>query len=216
MTLQTKRLIIVDDHKMFLDGLLSIIANESDFEIVMTANSGENVIKFVDNTKGENIDLIITDISMPDVTGIELNKHIKSNYPNIKTLVVSMLHDSKTIHTLTEDNVDGYVPKNAEKTELLLAIKTILKGEKYFSESIKQAYMNSMFNKEKDVITALTNREKEVLKLIAEEFTTQEIADQLFLSKHTIEGYRKNLISKLEVRNLAGLTKYAIKLGLLD
>ena len=216
MTLQTKRLIIVDDHKMFLDGLLSIIANESDFEIVMTANSGENVIKFVDNTKGENIDLIITDISMPDVTGIELNKHIKSNYPNIKTLVVSMLHDSKTIHTLTEDNVDGYVPKNAEKTELLLAIKTILKGEKYFSESIKQAYMNSMFNKEKDVITALTNREKEVLKLIAEEFTTQEIADQLFLSKHTIEGYRKNLISNLEVRNLAGLTKYAIKLGLLD
>ena len=216
MTLQTKRLIIVDDHKMFLDGLLSIIANESDFQIVMTANSGENVIKFVDNTKGENIDLIITDISMPDVTGIELNKHIKSNYPNIKTLVVSMLHDSKTIHTLTEDNVDGYVPKNAEKTELLLAIKTILKGEKYFSESIKQAYMNSMFNKEKDVITALTNREKEVLKLIAEEFTTQEIADQLFLSKHTIEGYRKNLISKLEVRNLAGLTKYAIKLGLLD
>ncbi|HBS11802.1 MAG TPA: DNA-binding response regulator [Flavobacteriaceae bacterium] len=216
MTLQTKRLIVVDDHKMFLDGLLSIIANDSDFQIVMTANSGENVIKFVDNTKGENIDLIITDISMPDVTGIELNKHIKSNYPNIKTLVVSMLHDSKTIHTLTEDNVDGYVPKNAEKTELLLAIKTILKGEKYFSESIKQAYMNSMFNKEKDVITALTNREKEVLKLIAEEFTTQEIADQLFLSKHTIEGYRKNLISKLEVRNLAGLTKYAIKLGLLD
>ncbi|HBK71182.1 MAG TPA: DNA-binding response regulator, partial [Flavobacteriaceae bacterium] len=181
MTLQTKRLIVVDDHKMFLDGLLSIIANDSDFQIVMTANSGENVIKFVDNTKGENIDLIITDISMPDVTGIELNKHIKSNYPNIKTLVVSMLHDSKTIHTLTEDNVDGYVPKNAEKTELLLAIKTILKGEKYFSESIKQAYMNSMFNKEKDVITALTNREKEVLKLIAEEFTTQEIADQLFL-----------------------------------
>jgi len=215
MTLK-RRLIVVDDHKMFLDGLLSIIANESDVEVVMTANSGENVIKYLDNIKGENIDLVVTDVNMPDVSGIDLNKHIKTRYPKIKTLVVSMLHDSKTIHTLTEDNVDGYVPKNAEKTELLLAIETILKGEKYFSESIKQAYMQSMFTKEKEVITSLTNREKEVLKLIAEENTTQEIADQLFLSKHTIEGYRKNLISKLEVRNLAGLTKYAIKLGLLD
>jgi len=215
MTLK-RRLIVVDDHKMFLDGLLSIIANESDVEIVMTANSGENVIKYLDNIKGENIDLVVTDVNMPDVSGIDLNKHIKTKYPKIKTLVVSMLHDSKTIHTLTEDNVDGYVPKNAEKTELLLAIETILKGEKYFSESIKKAYMQSMFTKEKEVITSLTNREKEVLKLIAEENTTQEIADQLFLSKHTIEGYRKNLISKLEVRNLAGLTKYAIKLGLLD
>ncbi len=215
MTLE-RRLIVVDDHKMFLDGLLSIIANESDVEVVMTANSGENVIKYLDNIKGENIDLVVTDVNMPDVTGIDLNKHIKTKYPKIKTLVVSMLHDSKTIHTLTEDNVDGYVPKNAEKTELLLAIETILKGEKYFSESIKQAYMQSMFTKEKEVITSLTNREKEVLKLIAEENTTQEIAEQLFLSKHTIEGYRKNLISKLEVRNLAGLTKYAIKLGLLD
>ncbi|RPD90704.1 DNA-binding response regulator [Aureibaculum marinum] len=210
------KLIIADDHKMFLDGLLSIIANESDFEIVMTANSGQNVIKYLDNCNGKDVDLVITDINMPDVTGIELNKHIKTKFPTIRTLVVSMRHDSKTIHVLTEDNVDGYVPKNAEKGELIQAIETIVKGEKYFSESIKKAYMDSMFNKEKDVISSLTKREKEVLKLIAEEYTTQEIADKLFLSKHTIEGYRKNLISKLEVRNLAGLTKYAIQLGLLD
>ena len=217
MTLARKyKLIVADDHKMFLDGLLSIIANESDFEIVMTANSGQNVIKYLDNCEGKDVDLVVTDINMPDVTGIELNKHIKAKFPNIRTLVVSMRHDSKTIHRLTEDQVDGYVPKNAEKGELILAIETILKGEKYFSESIKKAYMDSMFNKEKDVITSLTKREKEVLKLIAEEHTTQEIADKLFLSKHTIEGYRKNLISKLEVRNLAGLTKYAIQLGLLD
>ena len=210
------KLIVADDHKMFLDGLLSIIANESDFEIVMTANSGQNVIKYLDNSQGKDIDLVITDINMPDVSGIELNKHIKANLSHIRTLVVSMRHDSKTIHRLTEDQVDGYVPKNADQAELIQAIETILKGDKYFSESIKKAYMDSMFTKEKDVITTLTTREKEVLKLIAEEHTTQEIADKLFLSKHTIEGYRKNLISKLEVRNLAGLTKYAIQLGLLD
>lgn len=213
---RTYKLIVADDHKMFLDGLLSIIGNESDFEIAMTANSGQNVIKYLDNSGGKDIDLVITDINMPDVSGIELNKYIKENHPHISTLVVSMRHDSKTIHTLTDANVDGYVPKNADQGELLKAIGTILNGDKYFSESIKKAYMESMFNKEKDVITTLTTREKEVLKLIAEEHTTQEIADKLFLSKHTIEGYRKNLISKLEVRNLAGLTKYAIQLGLLD
>ena len=216
MTNQTKKLIIVDDHKMFLDGLLSIIDNESDFEIVLKANKAKNVIKYIDNTNGKNIDIVITDINMPDITGVELNKYIKNKYPKIKVLVVSMLEDTKVIYELTKDNVDGYVPKNAGKIEFLLAIKTILKGEKYFSESIKQTYMDSIFNKKKEVIVSLTNREKEVLKLIAEEFTTQEIANHLFLSKHTIESYRKNLISKLEVRNLAGLTKYAIKLGLLD
>ncbi|MET2984608.1 response regulator transcription factor [Aureibaculum conchae] len=213
---RTYKLIVADDHKMFLDGLLSIIGKESDFEIAMTADSGQNVIKYLDNSGGKDIDLVITDINMPDVSGIELNQHIKDNFPHIRTLVVSMRHDSKTIHTLTDANVDGYVPKNADQSELIKAIETILKGEKYFSESIKKAYMESMFNKEKDVITTLTTREKEVLKLIAEEHTTQEIADKLFLSKHTIEGYRKNLISKLEVRNLAGLTKYAIQLGLVD
>lgn len=211
-----KNLIIVDDHKMFLDGLASIIKSHGEFHIEFTAHNGETVKKYLENTKGKGIDLVITDINMPDVTGTALNRFIKTRFPDIKTLVVSMLHDSKTIHQLTEDEVDGYVPKNAEKTELLKAIETILKGEKYFSESIKQAYLQSMFKKEDDVIASLTDREKEVLALIAQEYTTNEIAEKLFLSKHTIEGYRKNLISKLNVRNLAGLTKYAIKLGLIE
>lgn len=211
------RLIIADDHKMFLDGLLSILSAKKDYNIVLTANSGKNVAKYLDinNTK-EFIDLVITDVNMPDLNGIELNKHIKDKHPKTKTLVVSMLHDSMTVQTLTKDNVDGYVPKNAEKEELLEAIESILKGEKYFSQSIKDVYLKGMFSNEQSLITSLSKREKEVLKLIAEEHTTQEIADKLFLSKHTIESYRKNLISKLDVRNLAGLTKYAIKLGLLD
>ncbi len=211
-----KNLIIVDDHKMFLDGLASIINGHKDLHIIFTAHNGETVIKYLENTQGKDIDLIITDINMPDVSGVEINEFVKSRYPHIKTLVVSMLQDTKFVHKLTEDQVDGYVPKNAEKAELLKAIKTILNGEKYFSESIKQAYLQSMFKKEEDIIASLTDREKEVLTLIAQEYTTNEIAEQLFLSKHTIEGYRKNLISKLNVRNLAGLTKYAIKLGLIE
>ena len=211
------KLIIADDHKMFLDGLLSILASKEEYNIVLTANSGKNVIKYLDiNNSEEAIDLVITDVNMPDINGIELNKHIKTKHPKTKTLVVSMLHDTTTVQTLTKDNVDGYVPKNAEKQELLEAIEKILKGDKYFSQSIKDVYLKGMFSNEKSLIESLSKREKEVLKLIAEEYTTQEIADKLFLSKHTIESYRKNLISKLEVRNLAGLTKYAIKLGLLE
>lgn len=213
----TYKLILVDDHKMFLDGLLSILSGSTLFDIVLTADRGDKIAKYLDiNQATEPIDLVITDISMPDYTGAELNRHIKTHHPNVKTLVVSMMHDATTIKTLTQENVDGYIPKNAEKEELLLAITTILKGEKYFSQSIKDTYFKSMLSKEDKVEDSLSKREKEVLKLIALEYTTQEIADQLFLSKHTIESYRKNLISKLEVRNLAGLTKYAIKMGLLD
>ncbi len=215
--MKTYKLIIADDHKMFLDGLMSILKGKSDYEIILTANSGKNVAKYLDiNNKTEPVDLVITDVNMPELNGIELNQHIKAHHKNVKTLVVSMLHDATTVQTLTKDNVDGYVPKNAEKEELLRAIETILKGEKYFSQSIKDVYLKGMFSNEESLIQSLSKREKEVLKLIAEEFTTQEIAEQLFLSKHTIESYRKNLISKLEVRNLAGLTKYAIKIGLLD
>ena len=209
-------IIIADDHKMFLDGVLSILASREEYHILLTANSGKNVIKYVTINPTKKIDLIITDISMPEVDGITLNNSVKQTNPNIKVLVVSMHMDTAMIDTLIKNDVDGYVPKNAEKEELLTAIETILKGEKYFSNSIKEAYMKSVFTKEKETLQALTEREKEVLKLIALEHTTQEIADQLFLSKHTIESYRKNLISKLNVRNLAGLTKYAIKLGLVD
>lgn len=209
-------IIIVDDHKMFLDGISSIFSEVEDYNIMLKSTDGIHVLKFIQNNVDKKIDLVITDISMPEIDGITLNHRIKNFNPHIKTLVVSMHTDTKMIDRLIQNDVDGYVSKNAEKHELLKAVDTILNGDRFFSDSIKQAYMNSVFNKEKDAIQSLTKREKEVLKLIAEEFTTQEIADQLFLSKHTIESYRKTLISKLKVKNLAGLTKYAIKLGLTD
>ena len=209
-------IILVDDHKMFLDGLLSIFNNVDAYNILLTANSGENVIKYIDSNPNQHIDIVISDISMPDIDGITLNDYIKKERSDIKTLIVSMHTDTSMIDTLIKSDVDGYLSKNATQSELLQAVETILSGEKYFSQSVKQAYMDNVFNKGKDTMVMLTKREKDVLKLIAEEYTTQEIADKLFLSKHTIESYRKNLISKLNVKNLAGLTKYAIKLGLVE
>ncbi len=205
-------LIIVDDHKMFLDGLLSILNSEDEYNILLTAKDGKHIAKYLEINPDERVDLIITDISMPELDGITLNKIIKERKKNTRTLVVSMHNNAEMIDNLIEHDVDGYVPKNAEKEELLKAIKTILKGEKYFSKEIKDIYLENKFSKKRQEEIKLTQREIDVITLIAQEHTTQEIADKLFLSKHTIESYRKNLIAKLNVRNLAGLTKYALKM----
>ncbi|NHF60869.1 response regulator transcription factor [Flavobacteriaceae bacterium TP-CH-4] len=209
-------LIIADDHKMFIDGLISILRDAPEFNIALTAKNGAQVIKYLDINGTDNLHLLITDLTMPEMDGIELNRIVKEKFAALKTLVVSMHIDGGMIDKLIRNNLDGYVPKNAEKEELLTAIRTIVKGEKYFANEIKQAYTEAMFENRKREEISLTEREIEVLTLIAEEYTTQEIADKLFLSKHTIESYRKNLISKLQVKNLAGLTKHAIKMGLLD
>ncbi|GAA4278305.1 response regulator [Aquimarina mytili] len=209
-------IIIVDDHSMFLDGLLSIFDDLPEYNVLFTAKDGENVIKYLQINSSEQVDLIITDLSMPNMDGITLNQLVKESYPTIKTLIVSMHKDPGMIENLIKNNVDGYVPKNSQKSELLKAIGDILGGKTYFSESIKKSYTSFLFDKNRDSISPLTPREKEVLKLIAQEYTTQEIAEELNLSKHTIEGYRKTLLGKLNVKNLAGLTRYAIKLGLVE
>lgn len=207
------RLLIVDDHRMFLDGLLSILRAETDYEIALTAGSAQEVLDYF--AAGKEAELVITDVNMDEIDGVALNKKLKRERPGVKTLAVSMRHDAGTVHALIEGGVDGYVPKDAGQTELLKAIRAILRGERYFTPSIQEAYMSSMFGKSTTVTAVeLTRREKDVLRLIAAEKTSQEIADELFLSKHTVEGYRKNLISKLGVRNLAGLVKEAVKRGL--
>ena len=206
-------IVIADDHNMFLDGLLSILKEEEDYNIIYTAKHGGLIQKYLTINNKEKIDLVITDISMPEVDGIALNTWLKANIKGVKTLIVSMHTLPKIIDQLMYSDIDGYVPKNAEKEELLDAIKCIMNGEKYFSKEITEIYLQNKFSKQKEAEIKLTKREIEVITLIAEEYTTQEIADELFLSKHTIESYRKNLISKLNVRNLAGLTKHALKKG---
>ncbi|ANH80193.1 DNA-binding response regulator [Niabella ginsenosidivorans] len=209
-------IILADDHKLFLEGLIQLLNKEETLHLLYYAQNGKLVMNYLKAHPELDVDLVITDIAMPDADGIMLNNFIKETRPATKTMVVSMHTDTNMVDTLVQNDVDGYLSKNAAADEFLEAIQTILKGEKYFSESVKQAYMNSVFRKEKDTMEMLSTREKEVLKLIAQEYTTQEIADKLFLSKHTIESYRKTLLSKLKVRNLAGLTRYAIRLGLLE
>lgn len=208
-------LIIVDDHQMFLDGLVSVLNAETDYNVVFTAADGQAAVDYLGANPEASIDLVITDVNMPGVNGVQLNDHLKQRSGDTKTLAVSMRQDGATIHALAEGGVDGYVPKDAEKEELLRAIRTVLRGERYFSEAVKRTYSESIFGSKGPAPEArLTKRERDVLRLIAGERTTQEIADELFLSKHTVEGYRKNLIAKLGVRNVAGLVKEAIRRGL--
>lgn len=207
---------IADDHPMFTDGLKSILDREEDLKVVFTASNGENLLHFLRTEEGRFVDLVVMDINMPGMNGVELNRQIKNEFPHVKTLVVSMLEEAGYIRMLTEEHVNGYVSKNSEKQELLRAIRALLKGANYFSDRIREAMMKAVFETRQKPPVVLTEREKEVIRLIAKEYTTREIADQLFLSKHTIESYRKSLISKLDVRNLAGLTRYAIEHGLID
>ncbi len=205
-------IIIVDDHKMFLDGLLSIFNSEDQYVVLKSSTKAENILQYLKIYSDKVIDLVITDVNMPGIDGIELNRIIKEKYPKTKTLVVSMLNDGEVIDTLMQNGVNGYVSKNAEKKELLLAIETILSGEKYFSKEIKEVYLKNKFSNKQVQKINLTQREIDVITLIAKEHTTNEIAEILFLSKHTVESYRKNIIRKLNVRNLAGLTKFALKM----
>lgn len=206
------KIIIVDDHKMFMDGLVRIFEEIDSVEVVLKTDNAKTAISYLKN-EGE-VNLVISDISMPQISGIELNAHIKKKSPNTRVLMVSMHNNPSMFHKLLQNNVDGYVQKNASKAELLKAVETILEGGQYFSEVVEQSYKESLYQTQKTKDTALSERELQVLELIALELTTNEIAEKLFISKHTVETYRKNLLLKLDAKNLAGLTKHAIYLGL--
>lgn len=205
---------IVDDHKMFLDGISTIIENNETYHILFKTQNGQFVENYLKTPEKNKVDLLITDISMPGMDGITLVKNIRKRDNQLKILVVSMLTEYPKITKLMEYGIQGYIPKNAEQKELIQAISVVLQGGKYFSDEIQHILQSG--NKVHitfDEQVKLTRREIDVITLIAKEYTTQEIADSLFISKHTVESYRKKLIAKLQVKNIAGLVKYALKMG---
>ncbi|MFA9370526.1 MAG: response regulator [Labilibaculum antarcticum] len=207
------KVLLVDDHLMFLEGLQSLFANEKNIEVVGAASNAQIAL---DILKEEQPDIVITDLSMPDIDGSSLVASIQKMYPSIYTLVLSMHSDAQIISKLINQDINGYLLKNAEKEELLTAVKTIAGGENYFSKEVKEIFTQSSFNRNFNPIPELSKREKEVLKLIGDEYTTKEIADHLFISQNTVESHRKNMFSKLNVKNVAGLIKVAIKNNLLE
>jgi DNA-binding NarL/FixJ family response regulator len=208
--METQRILIIDDHQMFIDGLKSILAKQKDFTVYAEALSGEDALKIIANDKP---DMVITDISMPGMSGIELTKIIKHDFPEIKVVVVSMHNDSAVVSEILMAEAEGYILKNTGKTELLNALNRIANDGTYYSNAVLSTMMKQV-KKEAAVqneVKILTERETEILKLIAEEYSSEQIADKLFISKRTVDSHRANILAKLETKTLAGLIKYAIR-----
>jgi DNA-binding NarL/FixJ family response regulator len=202
------RILIADDHQMFIDGLRSILDKQNNIEIVAEALNGVQAVKMA----GENnIDLVLMDVNMPKLNGIEAARTIKEQFPNVKILLLTMYGTRDFIEKALEINVDGYILKNTGKEELMTAIATLMRNEKFYSEEVK----NSSFARKTSNVQEvhISKREVEVLKLVAQELTTAQIADKLFISHHTVDTHRKNLLSKLGLKNAAGLVKFAMQKG---
>lgn len=211
------KVVIVDDHQIFVDGVKALINEMENIEVVGEANNGVDLIDCLSRVAP---DIVLMDVNMPIMDGIEATKTALEKYPNLKVLMLTMHDTREYIEKLLKAGAHGYILKNTGKTELQTAIETIMNGDTFYSAAVTKRIMESMQKKrvlEKRIGTAeLTEREKEVLILIAQEFTTNEIADKLFISHHTVESHRKNLISKLQVRGVSGLVKYAIQSGLAE
>lgn len=167
----------------------------------------------------KQFDLVITDINMPDMDGLDLMEKLKEEHPNQKVLVLSMLNDAIHINKMISLGASGYILKNASKEELVEAIQQIVSGEQYYSEEVYKAIVDSIAGrKPKQRLTVentLSQREREVLKLIVNEQSNQEIADQLFISVRTVEAHKRNLLDKTGSKNIVGLVMYAVERNLI-
>lgn len=205
------KIILVDDHQMFRDGVKSVLAEEENIEIIGEVGTAKDLYNLL---KSNSPDLIITDISMPDISGIEIAKYVSENYPKIKILILSMHSNEEFITKALSVGANGYLPKDTSMSELLEAIRVIYKGDNYFNKNISDTILRSIINKSKqeshDKIT-LTNREKEVIKLVVEGLTNKEIADKLFISIRTVDSHKNNIMQKLNLKSSVELVKYAIK-----
>jgi len=210
------KIIIADDHQMFIDGIKSLLVNEKGIKLVGEALNGKEVLLLLDKEKA---DIVLLDVNMPEMDGIEATKQIRQRYPLVKILMLTMYNNQEFVFGLMNAGASGYILKNTGKAELLEAIKSVNEGKTFYSKEVTETILQNFTKKpeEQRVEAAhLTEREKDVLKLIAQEYNTQEIAAKLFISTNTVETHRKNLLSKLQAKNIAGLVKFAIQTGLVS
>ena len=206
-------LLIVDDHQLVIDGLKSMLSSQKNYVVKVEALNGQQALEMI-NSKPNEFQLIITDITMPLLSGIELCKIVKEKYPNIKVLVLSMHNSIAIVKDALNAEADGYMLKNTGQEEFVNAIGRILGDGTYFSQDILPIILNLFQREKKETLkNTLTQREKEVLELIVQEYTSKEIAEKLFISKQTVDTHRLNIMQKTNCKTLVGLIKYAIQSG---
>ncbi|HZH67672.1 MAG TPA: response regulator transcription factor [Chitinophagales bacterium] len=211
------KLFIVDDHPIFIDGIVGLLEDANEFEIIGTANNGQD---FLDKIKDQQPDIVLMDINMPVMDGIEATKKLKETYPDVKVIALTMFNDIRFIKELLEIGAKGYVLKNISRENLVRALETVSEGKPFLDSAVQENVITSMSSTDEDelsdkdadsMIKNITTREMEILQLIALGLTSQDISEKLFISKNTVETHRKNLLAKLNVKNTASLLKIAYK-----
>lgn len=200
---------IADDHQMFIDGIRSILEKVSEITIIAEAKDGLQLIKAVEK---EQPDVVLTDIRMPGMDGIAATKYLKENYSSIPILALSMFDQEEEIIEMLKAGASGYIIKKAGKEELVTAIKKLMRRGNYYSASISGKVSRWLENPElSERSSPLTKREREIVKLIANGKTSQQIAKSLKISKYTVDTHRKNIHKKLDIKTNTGLVKYVME-----
>ena len=199
------KVVLVDDHRIVLDGLVSLLESDPDFIILAALGSGEEVLEFF---KKDQPDILLTDYSLPGISGLELTRIIKRDYPKTKVVALSMHDEAHLVKGILKEGVDGYLLKNIQQFELKNAIKQVMLGMPYVSPEITRLLMHDL-NHPSEGNSLLTDREKDILRLIAKEFSNKQIAAKLFISERTVETHRKNIFRKTNTTSLVGLIKFA-------
>jgi len=208
------KLVLADDHRLFMDGVSFLLRNEPAYEVVATCVKGSELITFLEQTASLP-DVLLLDINLPEMDGVEITRKVKTQFPEVAVLIVSMNCHISFIKKLLRLGVNGYILKENSQDELLLALQQLVSGEKYFSKEVTQALTDGLANGGMQQVS-LTKREYEVLQWVAKGLTTAAIADRLFVSASTVVSHRKNIMQKLDVKNVAEMIRYATEMGLLD
>lgn len=207
------KILLVDDHKLIRDAIYSYLDQDGEFDVVGQVGNGQEALDFLDDTK---VDVIMMDINMPVMDGVDSTREIMKRWPESKVLALTMMSDNQHIKQMMNAGALGYILKNCTEEEVKEALRTVNSGETYYSSEVTEVVMQSMMKKKPMksshmvVEIPLTEREKEVLRLIIKEYTNQEIADELFISPRTVDAHKRNLLEKTGSKNVAGLVLYAI------
>lgn len=195
---------ILDDHQMLVDGLSALLKNEKEFHIVGPSNFPEKALDEILKLKPN---ILLTDVNMPIMSGVEVIKQLKPLLPDTKFIALSMAGDRQTITDMINAGALGFILKNTGKQELILALQKVAAGKNHYSDDIAQTLAQSILQPAQNNL--LTTRELEIVKLIDKEYTNAQIADQLFISERTVETHRKNIFRKSETKSVLGLINWA-------
>ncbi len=211
----TIRILLADDHELFLAGIRTVLEQETDMEVIAEAKDGRAAIE---TALEEKPDMVVMDVNMPSLNGIEATRQIVAKLPNVKVLCLSMHHERRLVLAVLNAGASAYVVKESALNELIDAIRNVVRGRTYLSPAIAgtviEAYKAARSTEEAAPFDVLTDREREVLQLIAEGCTTRKIADRLNVSGKTVSTHREHIMRKLNLHSVAEMTKYAIREGI--